>query len=80
GLNTLIITLSRDFFSITFVAHPHSRWFIVSHVLRAQLTEVINKKVKRRGDSIMNHLYAIILGLMSQTQLNNTNISSVEST
>ncbi|WP_206168085.1 hypothetical protein, partial [Staphylococcus felis] len=34
----------RDFFSITFVAHPHSRWFIVSHVLRAQLTEVINKK------------------------------------
>ncbi|REI11900.1 hypothetical protein DOS71_02100, partial [Staphylococcus felis] len=40
-LNTLIITLSRDFFSITFVAHPHSRWFIVSHVLRAQLTEVI---------------------------------------
>ncbi|MCO4361771.1 hypothetical protein MTQ96_03345, partial [Staphylococcus agnetis] len=43
-LEHLNYNAKQGFFSITFVAHPHSRWFIVSHVLRAQLTEVINKK------------------------------------
>ncbi|MCD8905870.1 hypothetical protein K2V56_10285, partial [Staphylococcus chromogenes] len=41
-LEHLNYNAKQGFFSITFVAHPHSRWFIVSHVLRAQLTEVIN--------------------------------------
>ncbi|MCD8906042.1 hypothetical protein K2V56_11350, partial [Staphylococcus chromogenes] len=43
-LEHLNYNAKQGFFSITFVAHPHSRWFIVSHVLRAQLTEVINLK------------------------------------
>ncbi|WP_238667591.1 hypothetical protein, partial [Staphylococcus felis] len=43
-LEHLNYNAKQGFFSITFVAHPHSRWFIVSHVLRTQLTEVVNEK------------------------------------
>ena len=43
GLNTYIIA-ERWFFCITFDAHPHSGWFIVSHALRAQQAKAHNKK------------------------------------
>ncbi|PTH65497.1 hypothetical protein BU582_10795, partial [Staphylococcus agnetis] len=58
-LEHLNYNAKQGFFSITFVAHPHSRWFIVSHVLRAQLTEVINKNTRSKSYDLV-FLYVII--------------------